>query len=207
MMYSYVVNHDGGSAPNPFYGFCTLAICKPLIRKKAKVGDWIIGTGNKRVGNDILIYAMKVTEVLSFDEYYNDYRFDKKKPNHGSREKYARLGDNIYKPVKNGFKQLRSVHSNGRLEDQRYKKHDLSGKNALISDYFYYFGNKKVELPLDLRVIIKKGQGHKSINIPTKARTRFVEFIRKKRKGRSGVPNDQGKVSGDCKFFDECCEK
>jgi hypothetical protein len=38
-IFVYVVKHDGGFAPNPFHGFCTLACCKPKIRKGAKEGD------------------------------------------------------------------------------------------------------------------------------------------------------------------------
>lgn len=33
-LYSYVVAHDFGFAPNPFDGLCTLATCKPDIRKR-----------------------------------------------------------------------------------------------------------------------------------------------------------------------------
>ena len=62
-LFSYVVAHDGGAAPNPFWGVCTLVICKPKIRQSAEVGDWIAGTAPKsspRAGG--LIYAMKVTK-------------------------------------------------------------------------------------------------------------------------------------------------
>jgi len=46
--YSYLVEHDFGLAPNPFGGYCTLTVCKPIIRKSSKlrIGDWIIGTGS-----------------------------------------------------------------------------------------------------------------------------------------------------------------
>lgn len=45
--FSYVVEHDYGLAPNPFGGYCSLAVCKPGIRgnENLKIGDWIIGTG------------------------------------------------------------------------------------------------------------------------------------------------------------------
>ena len=42
--FMYVVKVDSGFAPNPVGGLCTLACCKPTIRKTANVGDWIIGT-------------------------------------------------------------------------------------------------------------------------------------------------------------------
>ena len=60
-MFSYVVARDFGFAPNPFFGVCTLATCKPKIRAAAEVGDWIIGTGSaerKRSGH--VVYAMEV---------------------------------------------------------------------------------------------------------------------------------------------------
>ena len=37
-LYSYIVAYDGGSAPNPFHEFCTLAICKPGMRRTAEKG-------------------------------------------------------------------------------------------------------------------------------------------------------------------------
>ena len=42
-IFRYVVRFDSGAAPNPFGGWCSLAICKPGIRRTAGVTDWIIG--------------------------------------------------------------------------------------------------------------------------------------------------------------------
>lgn len=73
-LYSYVLRVDDGAAPNPYWGTCTLTICKPDIRRCAQVGDWIVGTGSKNVrlkdGNkydfsDDVVYAMKVTDYSS----------------------------------------------------------------------------------------------------------------------------------------------
>ena len=47
-LFSYVIPHDGGSAPNPYHGICTLVICKPVIRRIAKVKDWVVGLGAKK---------------------------------------------------------------------------------------------------------------------------------------------------------------
>lgn len=95
-LFSYVVARDFGFAPNPFEGFCTLATCKPEIRRMATVDDLVIGTGSaerKRAG--YLVYIMKVTEVSTFDDYWYDPRFASKKPNmHGSKKQA--FGDNIY---------------------------------------------------------------------------------------------------------------
>jgi hypothetical protein len=62
-LYSYVVVHDTGFSPNPFFGFCTLACCKPEIRRKAEEGDWIVGLTPKAQGNKV-VYFMQVDEVM-----------------------------------------------------------------------------------------------------------------------------------------------
>jgi hypothetical protein len=43
---------------------------------KAEKGDWIIGTSPVSQGSK-LVYAMQVSERLSFEEYYTDERFAK----------------------------------------------------------------------------------------------------------------------------------
>ena len=62
----------------------------------ASIGDWIIGTGSKRKGRQrCLVYAMRVTETMTFNEYWKDERFRRKKPNLRGSMKQA-FGDNIY---------------------------------------------------------------------------------------------------------------
>src|SRR5947199_246516 len=78
------------------WGCCTLATCKPQIRKRAKAGDWIVGTGSvSNVGNDRIIYAMRVDEVLPLDGYDADRRFRKKRPRMAGSAR-QQVGDNIY---------------------------------------------------------------------------------------------------------------
>jgi hypothetical protein len=94
--YSYVIPRDFGFAPNPFGGFCTLATCKPRIRKAAVKGDWILGTGsavNKQTGR--IVYLMNVDLKLTFDQYWHDARFQFKKPIMNGSLKLM-YGDNIY---------------------------------------------------------------------------------------------------------------
>lgn len=84
-VYSYIVSHDSGFAPNPFHDYCTIACCKPVIRRNACVGDWIIGLSPKKYGNEI-VCAMRVTEKLSSSEYWKDKRFQRKRANMKSKE-------------------------------------------------------------------------------------------------------------------------
>ena len=95
-LYSYVVARDYGFAPNPFYGFCTVCTCKPVIRRVASVGDWIVGTGSKtRNRQNQIVFAMRVTEALAIDEYWSDPRFANKRPTLYGSKRQA-FGDNIY---------------------------------------------------------------------------------------------------------------
>ena len=166
-IYSYVVARDFGFAPNPFHGICTLTTCKPKIRLKAEIGDWIIGTGSKKDEmNNKLIYAMRITEKMSIQEYWESDRFSCKKPiKNGSLVQMN--GDNIYwrNEINNEWQQENSHHS---LEDGVINylnlNRDLSGRYVLISDYFFYFGSKAVDIPSEfVPHIMKRGQGHKKI--------------------------------------------
>lgn len=78
-VFSYVIEHDLGFAPNPFHRVCTLACCKPKVRKKAKLGDYILGMGAVRPKlQGCITFWMRVDEILTFDEYWNDIRFRQK---------------------------------------------------------------------------------------------------------------------------------
>jgi len=163
--FSYVLKRDYGFAPNPFNGICTLATCKPQIRIKAQVDDWIIGTSstaNKKVSR--IIFIMKVNEKISFNEYWEDLRFQIKKPvKNGSLKKM--YGDNIYHHDGKQWCQLPSHHS---LPDGQPNlinlERDISGKFVLISEEFYYFGKKAVDIPKEfIKNVTKKGPGYRKI--------------------------------------------
>src|SRR6266852_7459904 len=102
MLWSYCLRYDDGAAPNPYWGVCTLAICKPAIRRKAKEGDWVVGLGSKRSPcGDIsskVVYAMHVTQVLTMEGYDLHCRkhLRKKIPNWHDHDFRRRMGDCIY---------------------------------------------------------------------------------------------------------------
>ena len=151
-LFSYVIEHDRGHAPNPYFGVCTLCRCKfrdssdkpKNLVEKAKRGDWVIGTGGankkKSSGHGTLIYAMRVDEKLTRQEYFLDHRFYKKKlRKSGPYEQ--KMGDNI-RP---------------RTPFQR------SEQFALISRHFYYFGRNAIRVPKNkFRNLKKTGPGFRS---------------------------------------------
>lgn len=149
--FSYVVDRDFGFAPNPFHGICTLATCKPIVRKQAKIGDWVFGTGSKNLKNqNRLIYAMQVTDKITYNEYWTNSRYAKKKPllNGSLVQMY---GDNIYYNHNNTWSQANSHHSNedGSINFDNLHR-DTGSEFVLISNKFYYFGELHIEIPKNL---------------------------------------------------------
>lgn len=175
-IHSYVVRYDSGFAPNPFYGTCTLATCKPDIRRTAVQGDWIVGSGSNdqsiRRGG-YLVYAMRVTGEMTFAEYNADERFQCKKPfRRGSWMQSC--GDNIYfrEDCQNGWHQRDSFHSqsNGQANGQHVMR-DTGVDRVLISDDFVYFGGEGPLIPTNLvdqqgRPLVKSGRGRSKFDDP-----------------------------------------
>lgn len=150
--FRYKLDHDYGFAPNPFHGTLTLATCKAQIRSNPhlNIGDWVIGLGSQRLGClGHLIYAMKVTHKMTFDQYWEDARFLCKRPNlTGSLVQM--YGDNVYHtdPQSGRVIQENCAHSKeGGIPNDGHLRSDSSGKNVLLSDHFYYLGDHHVPIP------------------------------------------------------------
>jgi hypothetical protein len=152
-LFTYPITRDFGFAPNPFHGVCTLATCKPRIRKAANVGDWVMGIGGGPLGavNGKCIFLMKVTEKIGFQNYWSEHRFSLKKPlRNGSR--VHMLGDNIYhKGLDGSWIQEDSHHSNpDGSQNQENVKRDTGGSDrVLVSNLFLFFGSQAREVNLD----------------------------------------------------------
>lgn len=164
-IFSYVIVEDSGFAPNPFGGFLTLACCKPRIRAVARVGDLVVGTGSQRtVGTTKLIYASQVSDVVRIEHYGVAPEYRVKRPSNAGSW-WRQLGDNIYEPVQGKLVQRKNA-SHARTDIER----DLSGRNVLICNRFWYFGDEPEEIPRQFRGIIKKGPAHKRISNGTLVR-------------------------------------
>ena len=44
------------------------------------------------------------------------------------------------------------------------REHDLRGEYALLSEHFYYFGDKPIALPEELQDMVQRTQGHRSVS-------------------------------------------
>jgi hypothetical protein len=162
-IFSYVVKHDEGLEPNPYFSLCTLCRCK--FSKKAEAtqglkgrrnivelagpGDWVIGTGGESVksaGHGKLIYAMLVDERPTRWDYFT--RFKERKPEcpHGDFQKHKQF--------------------------------------ALVSRYFYYFGANAIDIPERFKHFQKKGPGFRYVD-PVQFRS-FLEWLTKTKKPSRG---------------------
>jgi len=174
-IYCYVVHHDEGRKPDPYFKVCTLCGCKCRkspkkprnVEELAKEGDWVIGTsgaGKRSAGHGKLVYAMRVDEKLKRWEYFTDSRFEKKKP--------------------------------GRPQND-FEKYD---QFALVSRHFYYFGANAIDIPkiFDLE---KNCRGFHYVD-PADFRP-FLESLKREYKpGRHGEPC--GKVVDELKGGRRC---
>lgn len=152
---SYVITHDYGFAPNPYFEYLTLATCKPKIRTFAKVGDVIIGSGSsKGIGVNKIVFVGIISEIIKMNDYFIDKRFENKKPNNLSSETLR--GDNIYYKENDVWKQLPQ-----KFHDLNDLAHDTSSENVLICDKYWFFGENAPLIPPHLMCIIKKGPAHK----------------------------------------------
>jgi hypothetical protein len=209
-LYSYIVKNDNGSAPNPFWGVCTLTICKPKIRRTAIIGDWVIGTGSKNSElkdgrydlSGSLVYAMKVSDKKTIREYDQYCKTDlpDKLPKWFNKDWRKKLGDCMYDYSKGEAEpRIRmAVHK------ERNRIKDLSGLNALLSNHFYYFGEEPRPIPPTLKQIVIKGQGHLVLD-DQKLIAAFEKWIGKFRKNKI-YANPQGKFKFEVSQSNDCIE-
>lgn len=128
-VFFYKLVVDGGGAPCVYRRVLSLAICKPQIRKSARVGDWVFGFG--AAGLDLrLIYIAEVSEKIRDGDYYR-----------GSR--HATRPDCIYRWSHGRFR----LRAGARFHTNKDIKRDLGVPPAylkaqvLVSRNFVYFGS------------------------------------------------------------------
>lgn len=160
-IYLYKLTTDDGGAPCVQDGLLTLAICKPMIRTSARVGDLIFGFAANRVnpGNrptdNHLIYVARVEERLAGHDYYGAGQF-------------ADRTDCVYELVGDGFVWRAGARHHG-PEDL---VHDLGQRPVyrraviLASRDFRYFGAEgssdyKTNFPAVREAVERMGRGHR----------------------------------------------
>jgi hypothetical protein len=187
---TYILTNDTGLAPNPYGGWCTLAVCTPN-RQNARLskGDWIAGflTKDRR---HRLLYAMEVDSRIHMQAYFNDPRFEMKKPNlRGSWQE--RCGDNFYSQRPDGSWQQ---HRNCFHIGPEYLKKDTRRPFVFVSRRYWYFGCNAVDVPEEFKPLI--GQRGIRTRHPMALADRFTEWLASEfRPGIHGLPNDNPEIA------------
>lgn len=132
----YKMTTDNGGAPCVAGGLLTLAICKPLVRSSAEVGDWVYGIGGVPLSGR-LIYIAQIDDKVINGGYYRE-------------EKYSNRDDCIYEYMndrycRRGNAKYHSGESNIETDlgksDEGYPR-----ANVLLSKNFRYLGDKGITL-------------------------------------------------------------
>lgn len=181
-LYLYVIEHDKGFAPNPFFGACTLAACKPQIRESAVVGDIIAGFGSKPSGlSGRISYWMRVEEILTFDAYWADPRFRLKRPQMGGSLMQC-YGDNIYHRSEAGeWIQEKSFHSDppNAKNGGNLARDTGRTEKVLIGREFTYWGGAGPAAPAKFEHMIPSGRPYRC-RFVDKDRDAFVAWLLKR---------------------------
>jgi hypothetical protein len=73
--YLYVMTDDIGHALCVKDNLLSLAICKPAIRRLAKLGDLVFGVSSVRLDRSRLLHCFRVTEILESPRYYEEAKY------------------------------------------------------------------------------------------------------------------------------------
>jgi hypothetical protein len=184
-LYTYVMKHDSGLAPNPFWGVCTLAVCTPNHQgSRTKPGDWIAGVSDKRSGHK-LIYAMEVDERIHMNDYFHDARFAAKKANlDGAAQQ--RCGDNFYSQDRAG---RWTQHPNPYHPGPECLAQDTRNPWVFVGRRFWYLGRKAIQLPADFAPMFG-GRGARVSHPPDLVAAFRVWVEESLKKGMNALPRD-----------------
>jgi hypothetical protein len=142
-IYRYILTHDHGVAPCPQGGTITLATCKPVIRRCASVGDWVIGFRPGSMERGLVLWAGRVAEKMTHGEY--------------QRRHPERL-DAVYAEEPNGtYRRLVKDYHPTASEMAR----DLSAPVLLFGVDGVYLNGQPELLPEDLMHLAASGRGHR----------------------------------------------
>lgn len=152
----YVVASDDGLAPNTQGGFCSLTVCKPVVRRVAvPMQDWVVGMSTNKHGKTKLIYAMQVEEKIPLNDYFKDHRFQLKKPHVHNLQ-----GDNFIYNNEAGLEWGAHSHKPEKMAS------NLKTPYSLIAQNFWYFGENAPTIPHSLyhsKLVLGPRRGHKVV--------------------------------------------
>jgi hypothetical protein len=129
-IYFYKLSVDNGGAPHIMKGLLSLAICKPMIRCSAQVGDLIFDFAADTLHTDNrLIYAAQITGKVLNGDYYRS-------------RTYRSRGDCVYNWDGTAFawRDGSLYHGPKNMTRDLGRHPDYQRAHVLLSSDFRYFG-------------------------------------------------------------------
>lgn len=179
-VFLYLLDHDTGYAPNPFHGWCTLAGCKPQIRRSAEVGDWVVGVTPRHDGNRVA-YVMLVEDKFPISTYWTDTRFRAKRRRAKPATPIQMCADNLREP----------------------RDKDPERAYVLASQRFAYYGSEPREWPAALRALPMPARFYR-VRFSTRDHDALLAFVRSCRPGVHAVPRIWQSRRGPCHATARC---
>jgi Nucleotide modification associated domain 2 len=131
---------------------------------------------------------MEVTEILPFDDYWNDERFRVKRPNLDGSLKWG-FGDNIYhRGTSDQWLMVNSHHSlyDGTANPLNIEI-DTKSERVLVSTNFTYWGGQGPPMPAQFEDLVCQGRNHRC-NFPQDLVNGFIEWLKLQERGYLGRP-------------------
>lgn len=148
--YRYILTHDSGMAPCPDGGLISLATCKPVIRRVARPGDWVLGFRPGSLERGLMLWAGKVAEKMSHGEYQQ---------RHGNRS------DAVYRMGKDGnYERLDTAYHPSQAEMDRDVREPVLLFDRTVS---VYLKGQPTPLPASLAHLAAAGRGHRVSELST----------------------------------------
>jgi hypothetical protein len=108
--------------------------------------------GSRLKATSRCIFAMRITEKITFNDYWSNRKFFDKRPVRNGSQKMM-VGDNIYHfdPATKEWYQADSHHSkaDGSINLDNLTR-DTRTNNVLVSQHFFYFGSEAPAVPSHL---------------------------------------------------------
>lgn len=179
-IYRYILTSDTGMAPAIDNEVVSLATCKPVIRRCARPGDWVIGFLASPAPSGMVAWAGCVTRSISIGDYQREFH-DR------SDAVYAQRQDGSFRRLR------RHYHREpGQMEK------DVSGP-ALLFDRAttWYFGDRPQMLPDSLSHLAARGQGHRVNGVESSDPAKLLAWLQSlSRPGIHGQPPDRADGTG-----------
>ncbi len=172
-LYRYVIVADGGDAPCTQDGLVTLGTCKPIIRRLARVGDWIAACrGQARHNGSMsgaLVWAGQINEKVGWDDYVSRFpdRFDAR---YSTRPFSNDLGESS--ELHGWFRKKGPYHDDARQQGRDIKQPVLLFEKTRT----WYFGADPKPLARELSCLVPTNQGHR-VNHPEQLTHDFINWL------------------------------